>query len=194
MDNSISIPLWLYIALSLGAPFLGFVGVIVSSIWSNKRNREVLEVKIDALKSEFEDREKSRQFVVGHSILPKMLDSMQKIFEYTMEINAMIPSDVFDSQINQNNTDDFISERDKIFEKFRQIRKWYDQNCFYIPKDIRNSFLILLNLAQNKDLWFQFWTKLIEAIKNLENMVDLFLSKYSLIRNDDFTSVKSDIK
>ncbi len=185
MDNGIIIPIWLYVVLSLGTPLLGFIGVIVTGIWTSKRNRDILEVKIDALKSQEEEWENARTFTVGQSILPKMLDSMQKVFEYTIEINAMIPSDVFNSQSIQNNNNDFIKERDKIFEKFRQIRKWYDQNCFYIPKDIRKSFLTMLNLAQDKNLWTQFWAKLKETVENLENMFDLFLLKYSLIKNND---------
>jgi hypothetical protein len=182
MNESVNIPLWLYVLLPLVAPILGFLGLIISQIYSNRRLAKSISIDFQKIEKMLEDKERNRTFVVGQMLLPRTLDAMQKAFEFTMQINRM--ADLLPNKGMPDSLDIDEQASNNARNKLLEIRIWYDQNCFYLPRNIRDNFLVLINLSlipSNQRV--AFWQKIQEIVVLIGQSFNDFLKEYSLVES-----------
>ena len=75
-----SIPLWLYVVLSLVTPIIGFMVVIIKINSSAKNNSKNLEIKIIQMEKNIQSQIEERKFRITQIILERSIDCMQQAY------------------------------------------------------------------------------------------------------------------
>ncbi len=170
------------------------VGVIISVTVANRNVKKDMRTRIAALREDIRLRREEMHLMVGRAVLPRNLEALQSCFQYTMEINRILyrgmsggPSDsLLSERLPQNLT--------TLQAKLDSLRDWYEQHCFYLPKDVRADFLQLLTYAyQHIDSTTAdpvkesraVWDTLTELTRGLEQKMDSFMTKYSLFGDNE---------
>ena len=78
-------------------------------------------------------------------------------------------------------------EQDKFLEQLEEVRNWYNENCFYLPKELRDNYarLILESIEHVHVLFY-------DAAKRKDNSVwvsymntyELIVSKFEKLQSD----------
>jgi len=142
------------------APLAAIGGVWLTRIYDLKK-----------FKMELEEKEQSRDFEISRVILPDVLNSTKNVYCFIMELNHLA---------------NFQNEESKetVYGKLRDMRKWHDENIIFLSGNVRQEFLALINLSpmQNGGSSAEFWTRLIGAIEKIQDGIDQFIDRYSLLK------------
>lgn len=173
-------------------PFLYVLGVILSIYAVNKRSKKEMDIRIQQIREEFLLKEKEQELSVAKIILPNCLEVLQAAFTHTMTINSLLYN--VSSLFSAENVDKSkLKEMEGTFhDELRILRKWYDQNCLYLPSQIRKHFVGLLNFSHmhiseiynygnirqgKRDAWDKYMT----VSSSIEQSISKFMERYNLI-------------
>jgi hypothetical protein len=122
-------------------PIVGLIGTIVTVVVSNGHNRKLLEVKLNEIRNEQEERRREQELSVARLVVPKCLDTVQAAFKLSMEINELLwrGGDIAAGTIKLETKGP--KSFDECHLEVQRIRDWYDNNCVYLPNTVRNHFL-----------------------------------------------------
>ena len=76
-----SIPLWLYVVLSLVTPIIGFMVVIIKINSSAKNNSKNLEIKIIQMEKNIQSQIEERDFRIKQTILERSIECMKQAYK-----------------------------------------------------------------------------------------------------------------
>ena len=154
-------------------------------------HKEEIEIQLRALNANLKEKQKERDFELSKIILEKSLSVMQEGYKKTIELNILLNAD---APINVDSKE-HIRKFQEFIQRIEPIKNWYNENCFYLPKIIRDDFLILINLSYDHiDRKFfdtkttpplNIWEKLIAVLKGIQENYQAFLDKYSILEKID---------
>jgi hypothetical protein len=110
-------------------------------------------------------------------------------FEHIMAVNRLLNNT--SSIVRGKGNIDKEEEVDRLHEKLKEIRRWWDGNCIYLPNPIRKDFLLLINRSHvhlmelfdglvsgsNREIWDTFS----RVVDSLEADVSSLMDKYDII-------------
>lgn len=170
------------------------IGVIITVSVANRNVKKDMRTRIATLREDIRLRREEMEMAIGRAILPRNLEALQTCYQYTMEINRIlyrgIGKGASDSQLNEHLPQNLSSLQPKL----DSFREWYEQHCFYLPKDVRDDFLRLLDFTyQHADTSTAdplkesraVWDTLTDLTSGLEDKMDAFMTKYSLFGREE---------
>jgi len=177
MGELISLPAWMHILLYLFTPIVGFCGIIAANYFQNKRSKKEILFKLEELSKNVEEKKKDRQLAVIKFILPLTINTLQEAFYHVMEINRILPAPPSEEAGNEKAQEKF----DKICEKLREIREWYDKNSIYLPNEMRRLFLEVLTYSNPgpRGTEVKAWVKITEFAEKSNKWFEEFNNKYN---------------
>ena len=80
-------------------------------------------------------------------------------------------------------------DQDKFLEQLEEVRNWYNENCFYLPKELRDNYarLILESIEHVHVLFYDaakrkdnsVWVSYMNTYELLVSKFDKFMKKYN---------------
>ena len=185
-----SIPLWLYVVLSLVTPIIGFMVVIIKINSSAKNNSKNLEIKIIQMEKNIQSQIEERDFRIKQTILERSIDCMQQAYKNLMVINASLYSANPIAGLGATEYSETARpDQDKFLEQLEEVRNWYNENCFYLPKELRYNYarLILESIEHVHVLFYDaakrkdnsVWVSYMNTYELLVSKFDKFMKKYN---------------
>ena len=178
--------------MELIPPLVYLLGIILTIYAVNKRSKREMDVRIQQIREEFLLKQKEQDLSITKLILPNCLEVLQAVFTHTMTINSLL-NEVSGLFSTENVDDSKLKVMEaKFHEELRTLRKWYDQNCLYLPSEIRKDFVGLLNIshmhiselfnsanirAGNRSAWDKYMT----VSRSVEQGISKFMERYNLI-------------
>ncbi|MDM7998969.1 MAG: hypothetical protein QUS33_02930 [Dehalococcoidia bacterium] len=202
MDSvTVMTTMWPEFAHIVLGPVLAFVGVFVTVLVMHAHHRkdvqqreahhsQILSQQAALFRRELETRMAERELAVGQTILARSLEALQGAFCWVMQINSLLNEASSVAASEAKTGDEKVDAYSEMHDHLRRARVWYDQNCVYLPRDFRSSFLRLLNLGHHhvtdlsssrssSDIYV--WSSFQEALDILLKGMETFMARFSLI-------------
>jgi hypothetical protein len=176
--------------VAIVSPIVSFIGTVLVVYYSNKHNREQIEVKLEEIRNEQIERRREQELSVARLVIPKCLEAVQAAFKLSMEINELLwrGGDIRSGNVKTD------TKGPKSFaechQELQRIRNWYDNNCVYLPNTVRNHFAktILVShghlgdLESNKGVSpsHDAWDSLHDLTKELVGDITGFMDRYGI--------------
>lgn len=185
-----SLPLWLFLLISFGPPIIGFGGVIFTVIYSIKINSKNLEIKVLEMRENLKSQIEERDFRITQTILDRSIDCMQQGYKNLKVIDASLYSATPIAGLGATEHAEIARpDQDKFVNQLHEVRDWYNANCFYLPKELRDNYsrLILHSIKHVHELFYDVnktkdssvWVSYMDTYRLLENKFNDFMKRYN---------------
>ncbi|MEW5993475.1 MAG: hypothetical protein AB1744_03670 [Candidatus Zixiibacteriota bacterium] len=170
---------------------LSFIGVLIGVYFMNRHNNRMHKANLEQIRQELQQRQREQDLEVSRLILPKCLEAMQNAFAYIMEINSLLAKEHALVTLAGKVIDTTGAHYSEVCDGLRAVRKWYDNHCLYLPKDVRGNVVTLINfahrhyldLSQGRQPDHRVYGKLMDLVRTLRQYFDGFMSRYNLIES-----------
>lgn len=181
MDQLTTTPLWQILI----HPAITILGIMVTSM-----------IAIRKFKHEIKEVLEDRKFKISQSILERTLNNMQTAYKNLMEIKKVLYSSKLIAGMGGTEREEKARlDYEKFIEQLDQIRSWYDENKFFLPRIIRDDYVRLIeggkeyvmsSFYQGKvEESTEYWHTYLKLYENLEKKFDEFMKEYSVFESSE---------